>query len=365
MNIKEFLRTHYSVLRYPGNRRPYILFWTQIALLLFLLLVLILVFLVDTGKREILYVLLVSVLFVMLSASVSINLLGKYELSAFLTVLAMVVGPWGSIFLDPTVFQGDFMPILYITLSIQLCAILLTEQITLIIAAFHFLMLSGCILFSQSLQQINWPSLISYLVMTSVISIMANLLNRKYIGEINEQKEQLQRNALLLQEAAVRDSLTGLYNRRYLAEIMRTEISRAARAHTPVGIMMVDVDHFKEINDRFGHVFGDYVISSVADILLHNTRESDLVCRYGGDEFVILLPGSTLENTYKRAEAMRLAIETGRFVFEGLITDITLSVGVSAYPDYAASDEALLKSADKALYEAKEAGRNRVVAVQA
>ena len=364
MKLRDCYSHCQSVIRPSVNRRPFILFWTQITLLTFLLFVLVLSVVVNTGTRALFYSLLISLLLGMMLLAFYQNLHGKYQHAAFLTVLAMVIGPWGSIFLDPAVLRGDIIPMLYITLSIQLCSILLPEKHTVTIAVFHFILLCGCLLFYPALREINWPSLLAYLLLTSIISILTSLLSRKYINEISAQKEQLQHRETQLREAAARDALTGLYNRRHMTETIQAEIRHADDTHHPVGIIMLDIDHFKTINDNCGHMLGDFVISSVACILQQNTRNLDWVCRYGGDEFVVILPGSDLESTEKRADAMCQMVEVSQFTHEGHTVRTTLSVGVSAFPACAGTEEALLQSADLALYAAKTSGRNRVVAAQ-
>lgn len=344
------------------DRKPNILFWTQIALMLFLVLVIFLVLVFEEGHQLVFYLLLIFTLFILLAVAFFQNIYGKYKRSAILTVLAVVIGPWGSIFLDPSVFQGDILPLFYITLSIQLCAILLSVRLTVVIAVIQYFMLLGCIVLNPPLQAINWPSLLSYIVMTSVISVLASMLNRKQIEEIEEQKEHLRQNANQLQEAAVRDTLTGLYNRRYMADIIQAEINRATRQRQPISLMMVDIDNFKDINDSYGHVFGDYILSTVAGIFSKSMRNFDLVCRYGGDEFVIMLPGSAMENTRERADVLRRLIQDYTFALDGQTAAVTISVGISEYPACAQTEEDLLKAADRALYSAKRNGRNTVVA---
>ncbi len=171
------------------------------------------------------------------------------------------------------------------------------------------------------------------------------------------------RETLRLQ--SVRDPLTGLHNRRYLEESLEREIQRAARRSTPVGVMMIDLDHFKRLNDTFGHDAGDAMLCAFADLFRGRFRGEDIVCRYGGEEFTVLLPETTLERALERAEELRAAAAEARPSGPVQPLDpVTLSIGVASYPQHGDTGAALLSAADAALYRAKTAGRDRVVAAE-
>jgi diguanylate cyclase (GGDEF)-like protein len=162
------------------------------------------------------------------------------------------------------------------------------------------------------------------------------------------------------------DPLTGLANRRFLHEILLRELRRAQRSNQPFAVMIVDIDHFKVVNDTYGHNAGDEMLEQLAGIMLSSVRATDFVVRYGGEEFVILLPETRLADAQQVAEKLRKTI--GESVMEstakpGVILTCTVSAGVSMYPVDAASGEGLILKADKALYFAKQHGRNRVVTV--
>jgi diguanylate cyclase (GGDEF)-like protein len=162
---------------------------------------------------------------------------------------------------------------------------------------------------------------------------------------------------------SMRDPLTGLFNRRYLDVTMEREVLRARREGEPIGAILLDLDHFKALNDTYGHDAGDYVLERTGELLAHATRGSDIACRFGGEEFALILPGASLDNTRKRAEAIRAAFEALDLVYEGQrLSGLSLSAGVSALAPGATEWAPLLQHADKALYAAKESGRNRVVA---
>ncbi len=160
---------------------------------------------------------------------------------------------------------------------------------------------------------------------------------------------------------SVRDGLTGLYNRRFLDSAMQLEERRAKRSKRPFGVLMLDLDHFKHLNDRFGHDAGDTVLRELARILQAQTRGGDLACRYGGEEFVIVMPGATIESSLQRAEQLHAAIAATRFTHLGrFIGRVTASIGVGAFPLNGETWAAVLREADQALYRAKRGGRNRL-----
>lgn len=169
-----------------------------------------------------------------------------------------------------------------------------------------------------------------------------------------------------LRQQSIRDILTGLFNRRFMEESLERELRRAARAKTLVGIIMIDIDHFKAFNDISGHDGGDTMLRELGTFLNKNTRGSDIVCRYGGEEFVAVLPGATLEETRFRAEELRKGVKQMTVLHLGkLLEKCTISLGVSAFPEHGLTSEELLKKADNALYQAKSEGRDRVVAAPA
>ena len=162
----------------------------------------------------------------------------------------------------------------------------------------------------------------------------------------------------LLAVRASRDALTGLLNRFEFDAALKRECERAQRQCSPLALVMADVDHFKQCNDRYGHPAGDTVLCKIADELEKSVRAYDLVFRYGGEEFVLLLPGATAEDALLRAEQCRNSVRELDLRYDGqVIGPITLSLGVAAYPEQ--GEGVLLRAADKALYEAKHYGRDR------
>jgi diguanylate cyclase (GGDEF)-like protein len=164
-----------------------------------------------------------------------------------------------------------------------------------------------------------------------------------------------------LRDQSIRDVLTGLFNRRYMLETCRREFSRAARAGQSIGILSIDIDHFKKYNDNHGHDAGDIVLRAVGNCLENLFRNEDVPCRFGGEEFVVVLPGAETDAALRRAEQLRSKIEeiVVRYLEKNL-PRITVSIGVAVFPDAGDNPQAVLKAADEALYRAKEKGRNRV-----
>ncbi|MDE3135158.1 MAG: diguanylate cyclase [Acidobacteriota bacterium] len=165
-----------------------------------------------------------------------------------------------------------------------------------------------------------------------------------------------------LESQSVRDPLTALFNRRYLEESLERELAHAARNRRPLGLIMVDLDRFKGYNDHLGHPAGDELLRRIADLLKHGVRAGDIACRYGGDEFAIILPGAALETTRVRAIELLEAVKGLNAAYGGsALQTVTLSTGVAAFPEHGANAHDLLHSADVALYQAKAQGRDRAV----
>lgn len=164
-----------------------------------------------------------------------------------------------------------------------------------------------------------------------------------------------------LQYDAIHDPLTGLYNRRYFEENLLREIMKSRRIPVVFNILMIDVDDFKRINDKYGHQMGDEVLKSISNMFRHDVRISDVACRFGGEEFIIMMETS-VEYGYKRAEQLRKNVAALTFsVGDQTLSNVTISIGLTAYPKHGDSMEILIKNSDEALYKAKSLGKNRVI----
>lgn len=160
---------------------------------------------------------------------------------------------------------------------------------------------------------------------------------------------------------SIRDALTGLYNRRHMEEALKREISRAQRNHLSLGVILMDVDHFKKFNDSYGHDAGDDLLRELGSFLERHIRGDDIACRYGGEEFILILPGASIEQSYMRAHEICQEASKNLYIHynEQRLGPVTLSMGVSVFPQCGGDPSSLIKSADAALYEAKHSGRNR------
>ena len=190
---------------------------------------------------------------------------------------------------------------------------------------------------------------------------------RRSNRELREQYEEIQALQSLLQEQTLHDSLTGLYNRRHLDDVLDAKIERSRDGKSPLTVMMIDIDNFKLINDSLGHQTGDTALQALARLLLRHTRPQDMAFRYGGEEFVLVMPDLSHDASLQRAESLRAACAEAQIRLsppglEGISLSLTLSCGVATFPDNAQNAHDLIACADQALYAAKRQGRNRVQA---
>lgn len=190
--------------------------------------------------------------------------------------------------------------------------------------------------------------------------IYASLRTKALQDELKLKNKQLEDLLERVNYMAITDALTGLFNRRHFRVVLTSEYERAKRYRTPFSLVMIDIDHFKKINDTFGHDVGDAVLKEVSDIFLKNVREIDTASRYGGEEFIIILPNTDKAHSLIVAERIRQQIENHEFDKVG--RRISVSIGVSGMPDAEAeNEEKLIRCADFAMYRAKQLGRNRTV----
>lgn len=175
------------------------------------------------------------------------------------------------------------------------------------------------------------------------------------------QLDEIEAMQILLKEQAIRDPLTGLYNRRFLEETLARELSQAERTDSPVSLVIIDLDFFKRINDTYGHDAGDLMLEAMGAFLRSACRSGDAACRFGGEEFVVVLSGATLAAAVQRVDQWRQAFMNIRVPCNGVELDCTFSAGVATYPLHGSDTAALLKAADQALYAAKQNGRNQVM----
>jgi diguanylate cyclase (GGDEF)-like protein/PAS domain S-box-containing protein len=176
-----------------------------------------------------------------------------------------------------------------------------------------------------------------------------------------QQLNHIERLRAELQEQAIRDPLTNVYNRRFLADAVDRELAQAGRNQKPASVVILDIDFFKQFNDTYGHRCGDFVLQYIAKFMEESIRRGDVLCRYGGEEFVIFMPNALVEVAYQRAESLRNKLANAFIEYEGLYLKTSFSAGVAGFPAHGSTSDAILNAADKALYQAKNSGRNRVV----
>jgi diguanylate cyclase (GGDEF)-like protein len=179
--------------------------------------------------------------------------------------------------------------------------------------------------------------------------------------QLCEQIQQIQGLQASLKELAIRDPLTGLFNRRYLQETLARELSQAVREGQPLSLVMLDVDRFKELNDLYGHQAGDQVLQALSQVLTALTRKGDIVSRYGGDEFLVALVNTPVESACQRVEDWQQSFSAAVIEHEGRRLGTTFSAGVASFPDHANTCEQLIRLADVALYQSKASGGNCVL----
>lgn len=163
-----------------------------------------------------------------------------------------------------------------------------------------------------------------------------------------------------LHSQSIRDALTGLFNRRYMEETLQRELHRAERTGAPVSVVMFDVDHFKQCNDSYGHEMGDFVLAELGRMTMRTVRAEDVACRYGGEEFLLILPGAAAATARERAEEFRGLVEGHAFRHRGTEMGVTVSLGVAAFPEHGQTADVVTAAADAALYRSKQSGRNCV-----
>jgi diguanylate cyclase (GGDEF)-like protein len=274
-----------------------------------------------------------------------------YLWAEVLTVGIVLSGTFTIVILEPQ----DLQYLYFLVLGGLIGSLFLSARAT---ATIFFVTMVGLLLlpiFVASTSTSNNLSALVFILTVGGLVVLATALRHRYLDQLGESE-------VLLRELSVRDPLTGLYNRRYMEEILALEIIRAMRKEYPIGIIMVDIDHFKRFNDLHGHAAGDAVLSQAGNFLRKYVRASDAACRYGGEEFVFILPEASQKITQMRAEHMREEIRNLHISFQDQILEaVTLSIGVAVFPMNGSTGEAILRAADAALYQAKDAGRDRVI----
>ena len=339
-----------------SDARKSLLKWVEIIIAIALVAVLVyLVFLspVNTQSLQGYKILLASETVLVLIAILFI-LRGKYALSSNFFILVTMIGPWWAAFMDPTVLRGNLFPLLYTVIPVLFSGFFSSALVTVAVGLINFIGL-GLFTFKGGFDMsAGASSLLFFVLFISAFSLIFNIEDQKNQRIITEQVKDLE-------ELAVRDPLTGLNNRRFLFEFMEKEIARLKRKKEPLSLLIFDIDDFKSVNDTCGHSGGDAALLSVAESLRNQFRQSDIICRYGGDEFLIMMSGSNAENAKERATKLQQMIASRSIDHEcEAAQHITISIGIATFPEHGETVDALIKAADQALYLAKRQGKNRI-----
>jgi diguanylate cyclase (GGDEF)-like protein len=280
-----------------------------------------------------------------------------YPLAAGLVVMTVFSATFSIVITNPENPQYLY----FLVIGGLLGSLFLSARMTAIIFAITLLGMLFPSIFVAGLSTSHYLTAFVFILTVGGLVVMASILRQRYLERIHWQTLQLIESETGLRELSIRDPLTGLFNRRYLEETLTLEMIRAARKQHPIGVIMVDIDHFKRINDIHGHAAGDAVLVRMGNFLLTHVRLSDLICRYGGEEFILVLPDATRKITQMRAEQIREDIRHIHMQYEGQILEaLTLSLGVAVFPEHGSTYDEILRAVDAALYRAKRDGRDRV-----
>jgi diguanylate cyclase (GGDEF)-like protein len=281
-----------------------------------------------------------------------------HQLAAGLVIGSMLIASFGAVIIN----HQDVRILANLVLGGLIAGLFLSARATALVFIITFL---GLLLLTFLLPDFSIADNINaffFVLTVSGLVIMTASLRQGYLEQIDRQTQELVESEARLRELSHHDPLTGLLNRRYLEEIFTREMLLAARKGYTIGVIMADIDHFKQFNDTHGHAAGDAVLVQVANFLRNHVRESDFTCRYGGEEFLMILPEATREITQIRAEHIREEIRELKVQYEGQTLEaITLSLGVAMFPQHGSTKDVLFSAVDHALYRAKNEGRDRVI----
>jgi diguanylate cyclase (GGDEF)-like protein len=280
-----------------------------------------------------------------------------YPLAALLAVGTVLSTTFVTVIVNPQ----DLRSISYLILGGLMGSLFLSVRATALVFFATFVGLLLLPIFAEGFSTSRNLNALFLILTVGGLVVMASTLRQRYLEQIDWQTQKLIEREAQLRELSIRDPLTGLFNRRYLEEVLALEMFRATRKEYPIGIIMADIDHFKRFNDIHGHVAADAVLVQVGNFLRAHVRSSDATCRYGGEEFILILPEASQEVTQMRAEHLREGVRSLHVQFEGQTLEaVTLSLGVAVFPVHGLTYDELLKAADAALYRAKRNGRDRV-----
>ncbi len=356
--LRQCLNTHYHDSRADIQAKVPLLFFLHASLLLFLTITAVLVLFLTPQKNLPFYLTLVLGSLAVISVCNWLNLTGRYAAALRGTILIMFFAPWASILYESFSGSGDVIPMIFVIIPIQIAALFLATKSMLLISGVQTAAVIINIIFSQNRGAYNWVSIVCYVFIASLLGSVTSYLIRIQYDRVLKSKEELAHNQVILRDISIRDALSGVYNRRYMDEILDLLTQTPERRFA---LLMIDIDHFKSINDTCGHGQGDFVIQSVARTLMNVTRKNDVVCRYGGDEFLVILSDCAYDDALRKANEVKQMVDSiGCACEKPEAKPVTASIGIALYPENGMDKEALLRAVDLALYQAKQEGRNRI-----
>lgn len=308
------------------------------------------------------YFFLVGAIMLLMIPAYGLNEAGRYPAASKLTVLLAMVGTWSTLIIDPLILLGDPIPLLYLSLASMLASLLLGLGETMLVAAAQLIGIPLIPIISPLPTDINWASLWVFVFFISAFSIVFSRVLQQDLEQIVEQARKLSNSEERMRELAVRDPLTGLFNRRHLDDIRHSSLTCGRSDPIPHCLILIDVDDFKSINDQLGHDAGDFALQEVAAVLQEHIREGDWAFRYGGDEFLVVMPRTPLDTAQERADLfLRKAQMIKLLADKGENQTLKITAGVACYPAHGPNCESVLQAADHALLRGKEQGGNQVV----
>ena len=336
------------------------LYYIQITSIIFTFLAVGVILLLTPAREKLAYLFISGSTCTLLCAALYLNLTGRHHLALWGTVVLMFIGPWVSIAYELLKSSGDFVPMVYLVIPIQITALVMQVKPMYWMAALQTLALTVLLLLAPGHNSFNWISIVCFVFIASMLSSITNYVLHKQFDRMKQSRNALERSERRLRDISIRDPLTGLFNRRHMDEAFADLFMEP---NTVFSLVMLDVDHFKTINDTYGHSCGDEIIQRVSGILTAAIRKYDMACRYGGDEFLLILSDCGIDDALGKAYSIKAAIE--QIVVESdtnVAAPLSASIGVAQCPINGDSRDAILKAVDDALYTAKQGGRNQVVA---
>ncbi len=345
--IKQIFQNFLAKYNEQDGRRALILFYFQHVLIV-ILISLIALLLALHYDNEVFYLSMIISLLVIIIVALRFNLAGKYKIASIITMISATIGPWLSIIFDESVRAGDVIPMIYIVLIVHLSSIFFSLRTTILLAIVQFIGVTVLCFTSPELLAQNLPSLFSFFIIASVLVVLGSYINKKQIEQIEDQNLKYLEKDIEMRDLLIHDPMTNLYNRTHLNDIMQNE-----NALKNYSVFMFDIDGLKKINDKFGHLEGDNLIINAANVIKRCFRESDMVGRIGGDEFIAVVYGADLKLTQEIRDKIHYEVEAYNKNCSHKHLILNLSCGYAISSIEKVKFENLMRIADDRMYEMK------------